>query len=233
MTTTTNSNLLRALKAAHAIRDAVRPRLEANSVAIALAEQAAADAAATLRQAEQKSLDKRSESAAMAAASFLAGNKDIGPITHDEQIMLAKVSALACQEACADVLAKLREMRAKIEKELRSADAAVVKIVDNILDAELEVLAEEIERKYTELADLVEELRATVPDDMRLPINVSVAISPSVAAALRRLPPPDPLHTPVNVLLYGRHAQGGAWAARRAALIAGESVSTGDSKAAA
>jgi hypothetical protein len=232
MTTTNDAKLLRSLKAAHAIRDAVRPRLDENSAAITLAEQAAADAAATLQQTEQNSLDKQSEIAAMAVATFMSGGKDIGPLTVDEQIMLAKVSALSRQEACASALKQLREMRAKIEEELRSADAAVAKIADTILDGEREALAAEIERKYAELVNLIENLRSTGADDMFLPVNIAVDTSPTVAAALNRLPPPDRLHTPVNELLYGRHVKNDAWLARRAALIAGEPASTDDSMAA-
>jgi hypothetical protein len=232
MTTTHDSDLLAALKARQATRAEVRQRLESNSAAIALAEQAAADAAATLRQAKQNSLDMESENAAMAAATFLAGGRDIGPITDDEKIMLAKVSALGRQTACAGALVKLREARVKIQEELRSADTAVVKIVDTILDDEREALAAEIERRYSELVGLVENLRSTVPDPMFLPANIAVDTSPTIAAALNRLPPPDDLHTPVNVLRYGRHAKNDAWVARRAALIAGETIPTDDSKAA-
>jgi hypothetical protein len=220
------------LSAAIKHRNRTRAVLQSNEAAVALALQASADAQAMLQQAERRNLDAVSSNAAAAAATFLSGGNDIGPISADETVMLAKVSALARQEICAGALKQLRERHAVAQAELATAKGAVERIVDTILDGEREALAADIERKYAELVNLVEHLRSTVPDPLFLPTNVAVDTSPTIAAALNRLPPPDDLHTPVNELRYGRHAKNDGWVARRAALIAGETIPADDSKAA-
>jgi hypothetical protein len=222
-----------ALDAAIEHRSKTRAHLESNAAAIALAEQAAADASATLQQAEQKYLDKKSEKAAMAAATFLSGGKDIGPITVDEKIMLAKVSALARQDLCADVLKQLRERHAKAEQDLHHAQAEVVQIVDQILDAEAEAIAGEIESHLSEASRLGAKLRQYVPDPLQMPVNSQHATSPRIQKALSSLPARDDLNTPGNLLRLEAPAEHASVSARRAALIAlARRSPTNDSKAA-
>jgi hypothetical protein len=116
---------------------------------------------------------------------------------------------------------------AHAEMEARTAEAMVVRAVDEMLDAEREELAAQIERLYGQVARLVAELREATPHPLHTPVNVPIRLSPQVQRALSRVPPRDDLYVSVNELRaetiqLSTVTSREPWAARRRRLIAGE-----------
>jgi hypothetical protein len=228
-----NSKQFAALDAARDDLAAAQRRLDADTTSLESARQFEAATVEKLENARTAAAAEEAEQVLKLDASIRNGAALIGMQgALDKGVALELAKATHANKIATLAVKTAAKRHAQSAEAVQAKRSALETAADAILNAEQETLAADIERAYAHLVNLVEQLRAIVPDALFLPANVAVAISTTVAAALGRVPAPDLLHTPVNVLRYGRHAESGSWAARRTALIRGEENSTEDSVAA-
>ena len=153
------------------------------------------------------------------AAAIVKGMPDDVALTHaavDEKIRAAAIRLSIRMNAAA----QLRAIHVAAVNKTHVAETARSKVAEALTCLEVEQLAEEFHTRFDAACALGERLRQFAGNGLDLPIPVSQRIfSDRVRGALHRLPEPDHLNTPVNVL-RGNVSRGDLWAQRRAELIA-------------
>lgn len=223
-----------ALDAAIDKRLLERGKLEQSAATVKRGERVAATAAEKVQNLERTMATAEIEQAYRLEAAIVADGPIAAlPDVAAESLASALSSAKLNASIAVKALVSLQATHAQRQSEVQRAEAAVVQIVDQILDAEAEAIAAEIEQHLNQAICLGEKLRQYVPDALHTPINrPHAAVSPEIQQALDSLPKRrDDLNTPGDILRSGSGPDYAALAARRTAMIRGE-TDTNDSKAA-
>jgi hypothetical protein len=214
------------LESQYSARAEARTRLALAAEALKRGVTFVENCAAAVKHLEAIHDGAQAEAAAVLANSLTAGGPDLHqppPPTVSSMLTSSRADLDTAQRA----LKQLQSAHSTAVSELAAAERGVVAAVDQWLDAEREELAAQIERQHEQLTTLIDQLRASTPDALHTPNNVSIKLSPLVERALSRLAPQrDDTRVPVNVLqgnaLRLVTANREPWAARRRRLIAGE-----------
>jgi hypothetical protein len=145
-------------------------------------------------------------------AAAVAANRPNEVADCDAKLLRANI-AVEISESQASTL---RAQHAAAVAALRASEAAVSESAGRVLDFEMLALAS----KFTAALDAAMVLGAEL-EAMRTLRPVPA----EVTAALAKIPQPDPLHVPINILRNGRAHDGELWRQRHAQLTAVEEVS--------
>lgn len=206
----------------------MRSALDAASANTARADKLESTAREELAALEAERDELHAELGGKLAVRIVQGLPDEPIATHtalDGKVQAAKTHLTICANAAA----RLHEIHVASLNGLRSAETVVGKCADALLDAEDEELAAEIKAIAEVLRAKVDALSGRVPSVFDQPINMPRRFpSPAVEAALAMRPGFDALNTSVADLRAMSVGGGGTsaskFAARRAALIAGEEI---------
>ena len=186
------------LEAEYTRRSAARTRLEQAKQALERGQRIAHDALDDLAHVRQTLTDATAAHAAKLQADIVAGAEHSPPaIVLDDRAQRAAEHRAAVAGKAVEAL---QSQHAQAQGELQAAEAAVVAVVDKILQAEKMALAEKVSVAMGEVRRLVELLRIYVPDPFRTRISEQRELEPEVRAALDSVPKRDDLHTPTNIL---------------------------------
>jgi hypothetical protein len=187
--------------------------------------------AKALQADKRTAADDAKARAAPAAAVLLARHATVATLEQDRAGFVAACKAsdvLACDglllEArieCEIAEARAATIRAECHAatiELHAAEAAVGEAAQQCVIEQMVDLAAEVSRALNHALEIGGRLQAlAMRDAMQTPLSKSIPLlPPEVEAALQRLPQPDPMHVPMNVLRNGNTSR--AWFERIAEL---------------
>jgi phosphoglycolate phosphatase-like HAD superfamily hydrolase len=209
-----------ALEAARAQRDEARAKFEATTKSVESAQRIESEAQQELAAARRVEEDATNAHARKLEHAIVAGIQKMPPsIIVDTH---ARQSADTRLAIASKALRALTEQHTQALTALRAADAAVARAADDILNAEAEGLVADIDSTYAELLHLGELLRGYLPSGA---VSLGYSPPPNIARALALVPTQNWMHVPIHQLRAGAQpADFAAVAARRAALISGDSV---------
>jgi hypothetical protein len=197
----------------HEALEAAKIRRGKAVAAVAEAEiHAAADAADLLTcQAHVSTLDKK-------RANGIAANKPNAVISIDGELLRARVAVEIAAVRGTGSTAK----HAALTVAMAAARIEVERCARAVIDSEMLDLAAAFNAAFDAALKIGAQLQAfALRNFLNTPLNAAVPSVPvEVTQALSRLPPPDLLNTPINVLRNGSGSD--AWARRLADLIAGD-----------
>lgn len=222
------------LACAHRDRREARDSLSRARVATRRAQEAQARLSTQLASCLEADERGRSREAERRAEWYAQGNQGEPPRLAPDPTELRERATLEHElRVAAATVTALESAQREREVEVLQAEQAVVAVVDRILAAEADAIAQEILDRLDEVASLARRLRAQRPDAMHVPVNLLPTVSsvPPGSETVQRaldiaalLAERDRINTPVSVL-GGRSddiaAERDAVVARRIALIDG------------
>jgi hypothetical protein len=195
-----------------ALKAAKKARAEATTAAAEAAMKASADAADGLACQDQVSILEQRRASAIASA------KPDDALAIGDELLRARVAVeIATSQAAASATKHAEAVEA-----LREVEADVTQAARAQFDAELIALADTFTAALDAALEVGEQLQTlAAPDHLNRPLNAALPTIPAtVQAALKRLPKPNPLDVPLNILRGGNGGYSDTGANRLAQLIA-------------